>query len=83
MTVVQIIPTRHRWSSTWAWSVSGRARYSEALDATMENQVFGNPSEAVVETLRAQAGAGVPLSAHPEHLGGFARIGGHFLAGKV
>ena len=57
--------------------------YSETLDATTQIQVFGNPSEAVVETLRAQAGAGVPLSVHPEHLGGFTRIGGHVLAGKV
>ena len=52
--------------------------YSETLDATTQIQVFGNPSEAVVETLRAQAGAGVPLSVHPEHLGGFTRIGGHW-----
>jgi len=57
--------------------------YSETLDATTQIQVFGNPSEAVVETLRAQAGAGVPLSVHPEHLGGFTRIGGPFLAGEV
>ena len=51
--------------------------YSETLDATTQIQVFGTPSDAVVDTLRAQAGAGVPLSVHPEHLGGFARIGGH------
>ena len=57
--------------------------YSETLDATTKIQVFGTPREAVVETLRAQAGAGVPLSVHPEHLGGFTRIGQNFLAGKV
>jgi hypothetical protein len=57
--------------------------YSETLDATTRIQVFGTPSDAVVQTLRAQAGAGVPLSVHPEHLGGFTRIGGHFLAGEV
>jgi hypothetical protein len=38
--------------------------YSETLYTT-QIQVFGNPSEAVVATLRAQAGAGVPLSVHP------------------
>jgi hypothetical protein len=30
----------------------------------------------VVQTLRMQAGAGVPLAVHAEHLGGFTRIGG-------
>ena len=49
--------------------------YSETLDATTQIQVFGAPSGAVVQTLRAQAGAGVPLSVHPDHLGGFTRIG--------
>ena len=49
--------------------------YEETLDATTQIQVFGAPSGAVVQTLRAQAGAGVPLSVHPDHLGGFMRIG--------
>jgi hypothetical protein len=49
--------------------------YAETLDATTRIQVFGTPSDAVVETLRVQAGAGVPLTVHAEHLGGFTRIG--------
>ena len=49
--------------------------YAETLDSTTQIQVFGTPSDAVVETLRAQAGAGVPLAVHAEHLGGFTRIG--------
>lgn len=49
--------------------------YAETLDATTQIQVFGTPSEAVVEMLRAQAGGGVPLTVHAEHLGGFTRIG--------
>jgi hypothetical protein len=49
--------------------------YGETLEATTQIQVFGTPSDAVLETLRAQAGAGVPLSVHPEHLGGFTRMG--------
>ena len=49
--------------------------YAETLDATTEVQVFGAPSDAVLEVLRAQAGAGVALRVHPEHLGGFTRIG--------
>src|SRR3954469_22801846 len=48
--------------------------YAETLDATTAIQVFGAPSDAVVETLRAQAGRGVPLTVHAEHLGGFTRI---------
>ena len=49
--------------------------YAETLDATTQIQVFGAPTDAIVEMLRAQAGAGVPLSVHAEHLGGFTRIG--------
>ena len=49
--------------------------YAETLDATTQIHVFGTPSGAVLETLRAQAGAGVPLSVHREHLGGFTRMG--------
>jgi hypothetical protein len=49
--------------------------YAETLDSTTQIQVFGTPSDAVVEVLRAQAGAGVPLTVHAEHLGGFTRIG--------
>jgi hypothetical protein len=49
------------------------AAYEETLDATTGIQVFGTPSNAVVEMLRRQAGAGVPLSIKPVHLGGFVR----------
>jgi hypothetical protein len=49
--------------------------YAETLDSTTQIQVFGTLSDAVVETLRVQAGTGVPLSVHAEHLGGFTRIG--------
>jgi hypothetical protein len=47
--------------------------YAETVDATTDIQVFGTPSNAVVELLRRQAGAGVPLSVKPNHLGGFTR----------
>jgi hypothetical protein len=47
--------------------------YAETLDATTGIQVFGTPGNAVVEMLRRQAGAGVPLSIKPHHLGGFMR----------
>jgi hypothetical protein len=41
--------------------------------ATTSIQVFGAPSDVVTETLRRQAGAGVPLRIKPNHLGGFTR----------
>ena len=47
--------------------------YAETVDATTSIQVFGTPSDAVVEMLRHQAGAGVPLSVKPHYLGGFTR----------
>ena len=55
--------------------IAGRAAsaYAETIDATTSIEVFGTPSKAVVEMLRHQAGAGVPLSVKPYHLGGFTR----------
>jgi hypothetical protein len=47
--------------------------YAETVDATTGIQVFGTPSTAIVEMLRRQAGAGVPLNVKPHHLGGFTR----------
>ena len=49
------------------------AAYTETVDATTGIQVFGTPSNTVLEMLRRQAGAGVPLSVKPHHLGGFTR----------
>ena len=77
VTVVQVHPDAQ--SMEFHMGVVGEraARaYAETLDATTQIQVFGTPSGAVLETLRAQAGAGVPTSVYPEHLGGFTRIGG-------
>jgi hypothetical protein len=47
--------------------------YAETIEATTNIQVFGTPSGAVTDMLRRQAGAGVPLSIKPHHLGGFTR----------
>jgi len=49
------------------------AAYAKSVEKTMSIQVFGAPSDAVVELLQRQAGAGVPLSVRPYHLGGFTR----------
>jgi hypothetical protein len=48
--------------------------YAETLDATASIQVYGMPSDSILELLRQQAGAGVPLSVNPQHLGGFTRF---------
>jgi biotin carboxylase len=49
------------------------AAYTETVDATTSIQVFGMPSDAVLEMLERQAGVGVPLTVKSSHLGGFTR----------
>jgi hypothetical protein len=49
------------------------AAYAETVDATAGIQVFGMPSNAVLEMLERQAGVGVPLTVMSSHLGGFTR----------
>ena len=44
--------------------------YADTIDATTSIQVFGSPSGTVTDMLHLQAGAGVPLSIKPHHLGG-------------
>lgn len=48
--------------------------YAETLEATTSVQVYGEPSDAVLEMLRRQAGAGVPMTLRRHHLAGFTRI---------
>ena len=50
-----------------------RAAYAETLDATVRIQVFGQPSEEMLAALKRQAGEGVEIALHTEHLGGFTR----------
>jgi hypothetical protein len=47
--------------------------YAETLEATTSIQVYGTPSDAVLQMLSRQAGAGVPLVVKRHHLGGFTR----------
>jgi hypothetical protein len=49
------------------------AAYAETIDVTTSLQVYGMPSNAVIEMLERQAGGGVPLTVKPSHLGGFTR----------
>jgi hypothetical protein len=55
--------------------IAGRAgaAYAATVEATTSIQVFGTPSNAVLELLERQAGAGVPITVKSVHLGGFTR----------
>jgi hypothetical protein len=74
VTVVQIHPDAASMEAHME-IVRERAQqaYAETLDATVRVQVFGQPTEAILETLRQQAGDGVEISINGEHLGGFTR----------
>ena len=74
VTVVQIHPDASSMEAHME-IVRERAQeaYAETLDATVRIQVFGRPTEAILEALRQQAGAGVDISVNGEHLGGFVR----------
>ena len=50
-----------------------RAR-REFLDAATSIQVYGKPSDVVLEKTKQLARTGVPLSVKLEHLGGFTRL---------
>ncbi len=50
-----------------------RAAYAETIEATVRIQVFGRPTEAILETLRQHAGSGAEISVNGEHLSGFTR----------
>src|SRR5712664_3655530 len=45
--------------------------YEETLEATTSIQVFGEPTETILEMLRRAAGEGVQYTVRPHHLGGF------------
>lgn len=74
VTVVQIHPDAASMEAHME-IVRERAQeaYAETLEATVRIQVFGRPTEGILETLRQQAGSGVDISVNGEHLGGFIR----------
>jgi hypothetical protein len=74
VTVVQVHPDAESME-THMQIVRDRAQeaYAQTLDATVRIQVFGEPTQAVLDTLREQAGSGVEISVNREHLGGFTR----------
>jgi hypothetical protein len=74
VTVVQIHPDAASMEAHME-IVRERAQqaYAETLEATVRIQVFGVPTDAILETLHEQAGNGVEISVNGEHLGGFTR----------
>jgi hypothetical protein len=74
VTVVQIHPDAESMEAHLA-IVGERAReaYAQTLDATVRIQVFGQPTQAILDTLRQQASSGVEISVNGDHLGGFIR----------
>jgi hypothetical protein len=74
VTVVQVHPDAESVEAHLG-IVGERAReaYAQTLDATMRIQVFGRPTQAILDTLRQQASSGVEISVNGEHLGGFIR----------
>ncbi|SMD25762.1 hypothetical protein [Kibdelosporangium aridum] len=47
--------------------------YKDTLEGTTSIRIYGQPSEAILEMLKQQAGAGIPVTVLPEHFGGFTR----------
>ena len=74
VTVVQIHPDTASFEAHMG-IVQERAQqaYAETLDATVRVQVFGRPTDAILDVLRRQAGSGVEISVNGDHLGGFTR----------
>jgi hypothetical protein len=74
VTVVQFHPDAESMEAHMA-IVQERAReaYVETLDATVRIQVFGRPTDAILDALGQQAGTGVDIAINGEHLGGFTR----------
>ena len=74
VTVVQVHPDAASFEAHMG-IVQERAQqaYAETLDATVRVQVFGQPTDAILDVLRQQTGSGVEISVNGEHLGGFMR----------
>jgi hypothetical protein len=74
VTVVQVHPDAESMEAHLG-IVRERAQeaYGQTLDATVRIQVFGQPTQAILDTLRRQASSGVEISVNGEHLGGFTR----------
>ena len=72
--VVQVHPDAASFESHMG-AVRERASraYEETLDATTGIQVFGAPTQGILEMLRRQAEDGVQYTVKQHHLGGFTR----------
>jgi hypothetical protein len=65
----------HTTSTTAAVSAEPQLlAFNEYVNEEGTEVVYGEPSDAVLEMLRRQAGAGVPMTVKRHHLGGFTRV---------
>ena len=72
--VVQVHPDTDSFESHMGVVRERASRaYEETLDATASIQVFGTPTETILEMLRRAAGGGVQYTVKQHHLGGFTR----------
>ena len=72
--VVQVHPDTDSFESHMGVVHERASRaYEETLDATASIQVFGTPTETILEMLRRAAGGGVQYMVRQHHLGGFTR----------
>lgn len=74
-TIVQVHPDADSLKDYWraVHKHTGRA-LEQYVEAPTSVQVYGAPSEIVLERTRHSAGSGVAVSVKPEHLGGFTRL---------
>lgn len=72
--VVQVHPDTHSMEFHME-VVRERAEraYEETLDSTTGVQVYGTPTQTILDMLSRTAGSGVPVTVRPYHLGGFTR----------
>jgi hypothetical protein len=72
--VVQVHPDTDSFESHMGVVQERAARaYEETLEATTSINVFGTPTEGILEMFRRAAGGGVQYTVKAHHLGGFTR----------
>ena len=62
--VVQVHPDTDSFVPHGSGRRTGAAGVAETLDATTSVQVYGSPSDGILEMLRQQAGSGVERASH-------------------
>jgi hypothetical protein len=71
-TIVQVHPDAASFEQHTR--VAHERSFGQFVDGITSIQVYGEPSEHVLEVARGHAKAGIAVSVEPEHLGGFNRL---------